>query len=147
MKAYYKGKFYYPKRKKTNAQTKKPTPKKVVGKVGYCDNKTLNMRDKNGNFLQGGHYVYIRAVKGGKCDVNVITSLEDKSGKFEDLKIKKVKAGYLYPIPKEDGSFARWSAINLTGNKKDIPLEKIQGIGQKTFKTRHKFFVGKFTKK
>lgn len=147
MKAYYKGKYYYPKKKKAKAkpQTKKPTPKKVVGKVGYCDNRTLGIKNKQGNYL-GGHYVYIRAAKDGKCDVNVITSLENSVGTFYPDKINKVRNGYLYPIPKKDGDFKQWSAVNLDGNVKNIPITKIQNIGKKGFKDRHKFYVGKFTK-
>jgi len=79
--------------------------------------------------------------------VNIITSLEDENGKFAFDKLHKVRKGYLYPIPKYDANFSRWSAINLDGNKKNIPLAKIIGIGNKKFKRRHRFFVGKFTKK
>ena len=39
------------------------------------------------------------------------------------------------------------SAVNLDGNIKNIPLSDIKSIGGKSFKRRHKFFVGKFTKK
>lgn len=113
--------------------------KRVVGKVGWCSAQTLRMDE--------GHYVYIRTLKDGKCDVNIITSLEDENGKFAFDKLHKVRKGYLYPIPKYDANFSRWSAINLDGNKKNIPLAKIIGIGNKKFKRRHRFFVGKFTKK
>lgn len=120
--------------------------KSVVGKVGYCDNKVLNIRNKTGGF-SGGHYVYIRTCRNGKCDVNIITSLEDKRGIYQDIKIDKVKRGYLYPIPKSDGNFSQWSAVNLDGNIKGVKLSDIQNIGKKGFKKRHRFFVGKFTKK
>ena len=73
-----------------------------VGKIGYCDNKTLGIKGADGKILNGGHYVYIREVNGGKCNVNVITSLEDKYGNFNNFKLGKVKRGYLYPIPKND---------------------------------------------
>ena len=46
-----------------------------VGKIGYCENKTLGIKGADGKLLNGGHYVYIREVKGGKCNVNFITSL------------------------------------------------------------------------
>ena len=125
----------------------KKQPKKVVGKIGYCNNKTLGMKDKNGQYIKGGHYVYIREHNGGKCNVNVITSIEDKNGFYQKTKIDKVKRGYLYPIPKNDANFSQWSAVNLDGNIKNIPLSDIDKIGVKSFKRRHKFFIGKFTKK
>ncbi len=121
--------------------------KKIKGKIGFCDNATLGIKDLNGNPLNGGHYVYIREINGNKCNVNVITSLEDKYGNFNTFKLGKVKRGYLYPIPKNDTDFSRWSAINLDGNIKNVKISKIKNIGSKKIKRRHKFFVGKFTKK
>lgn len=120
--------------------------KNYVGKIGYCDNKVLGIRDKNGKILKGGHYVYIREQNGSKCDVNVITSLEDKNGNFKLRKLDKVRKGYVYPIPKDDADFSQWSAINLDGNITNINLASIKNIGSKSIKRRHKFFVGKFTK-
>ena len=122
--------------------------KKVKGKIGYCDNSILGIKDKFGNPLKGGHYVYIRDTdNNGKCNVNIITSLEDKNGNFNIFKLGKVKRGYLYPIPKNDAGFSRWSAINLDGNIKGVDLSKIKDIGKVNMKRRHRFFVGKFTKK
>lgn len=120
--------------------------KRVVGKVGFCSNRVLGIKDRNGND-EGGHYVYIRSCKNGKCDVNVITSLETSTGTFNFNKLHKVRQGYLYPIPKGDGNFKQWSAINLDGNIKGISLHSIQSVGQRYFRSRHRFFVGKFTKK
>ena len=119
--------------------------KEVVGKVGYCDNRVLGIKNRNGTY-SGGHYVYIRAYKNGKCNVNVITSLENSKG-FDLHKIEKAKRGLLYPIPKNDSNFSQWSAINLDGNIKPVNLRDIQDIGKKSFKKRHRFFVGRFTKK
>lgn len=121
--------------------------KKIKGKIGFCDNKTLGIYGSNGKPLQGGHYVYIREVNGKKCNVNVITSLEDKKCQYDLHKIEKVKKGFLYPIPKKDCNLPRWSAINLSGNIKEINCSKIKRIGSVKMKTRHKFFVGKFSKK
>lgn len=138
--------------------------KTYVGKIGYCDNKALGLTDKNGKPLKGGHYVYIREMQGAnKCNVNVITSLErvrrDTKGKplkdrygtlitdYTEPKIDKVKKGYLYPIPKSDSNFTEWSAINLDGNIKNVKTSDIQNIGHRKIKDRHKWFVGKFTKK
>lgn len=118
-----------------------------VGKIGYCDNKTIGIKGADGKILNGGHYVYIREVKGGKCNVNVITSLEDKYGNFNNFKLGKVKRGYLYPIPKNDIDLPRWSAVNLDGNINNVKVSDIKNIGSKKIKSRHKFFVGKYTKK
>ncbi len=118
-----------------------------VGKIGYCDNATLGIKDKYGKPAKGGHYVYIREVSGGKCNVNVITSLEDKRGNFDNFKLGKVKRGYLYPVPKDDANFTQWSAVNLDGNINNIPLNKVTNIGSRKMKNRHRFIVGKFTKR
>ena len=111
--------------------------KRYVGKIGYCDNADLGIS------LSGGHYVYIRKYNGSTCDVNVVTSLEDKG--FNSNKLNKVKQGYLYAIPKNDTNFSKWSAINLTSIK-GVETSKIKTIGIKRIKTRHKWFVGKFYK-
>lgn len=121
--------------------------KQYVGKIGYCDNRTLGIKGADGKPLSGGHYVYIREKNGDKCNINVITSLEDKNGNFNNFKLGKVKRGYLYPIPKNDIDLPRWSAVNLDGNINDIKVSDIKNVGSKKIKTRHKFFVGKFTKK
>jgi|GEM_PF-2405169 len=121
--------------------------KQYVGKIGYCDNRTLGIKGADGKPLNGGHYVYIREKNGDKCNINVITSLEDRKGIYDLRKVGKVKYGLLYPIPKGEADFTRWSAINLDGNIKNIPISRIRDIGSKKIKSRHKFFVGKFTKK
>ncbi|CDE19581.1 unknown [Acidiphilium sp. CAG:727] len=121
--------------------------KKIKGKIGFCDNATLGIKDLNGNPLNGGHYVYIREINGNKCNVNVITSLEYANGNYNAKKLRKVRDGKIYAIPKSDANFSRWSAINLDGNIKNVNISKIKNIGSKKIKRRHKFFVGKFTKK
>lgn len=121
--------------------------KQYVGKIGYCDNRTLGIKGADGKPLNGGHYVYIREKNGDKCNINVITSLEDKNNQYKFDKLSKVKRGYLYPIPKNEADFTQWSAINLDGNIKNIPISRIHSIGEKKIKSRHKFFVGKFTRK
>ena len=118
-----------------------------IGKIGYCDNATLGIKGADGKPLRGGHYVYIREMNGNKCNVNVITSLENKNEFFQIEKLKKVKRGMLYPIPKDDANFRQWSAVNLDGNINNVPLDKIANIGSRSMKTRHKFIVGKYTKK
>lgn len=127
---------------------KEVTPNRAVGKIGYCDNATLGIMDINGKPIKGGHYVYIRELDGtGKCNVNVITSLENKNGVYDLRKISKVKHGYLYPVPKNDASFTQWSAINLDGNINGIAVSKIKNIGKVKMRKRHRFFVSKFTKR
>lgn len=121
--------------------------KQYVGKIGYCDNRTLGIKGADGKPLNGGHYVYIREKNSDKCNINVITSLEDKNNRYKFDKLSKVKRGYLYPIPKNEADFTQWSAINLDGNIKNIPISRIHSIGEKKIKSRHKFFVGKFTRK
>ncbi len=121
--------------------------KMYVGKIAYCDNSDLGITDKYGNVVSGGHYIYIRKVNGNNCDVNVITSLEDKQGHYYFEKLHKTKRGMLYPIPKNDADFNQWSAINLDGNINNVKLSDLKNIGCKKIKRRHKWFVGKFTKK
>lgn len=135
-----------PRRTVTTPKTVKK--KEVVGKIGYCDNITLGITDKYGKPMKGGHYVYIREMNGSaKCNVNIVTSLEDKNERYQIEKLHKVKRGMLYPVPKPDADFKQWSAINLDGNINGIAVSKIKNIGAVRMKRRHKFFVGKFTKK
>ncbi len=124
--------------------------KSLVGKIGYCDNRTLGIKWSNGKPMGGGHYVYIRevtGVRGDRCNVNVVTSLEDKNYVYTAGKLRKVRQGLLYPIPKNDAGFHRWSAINLDGNVNGVAVKNIHNIGSIGIKRRHKFFVGKFTNK
>ena len=111
---------------------------KIKNKIGYVDNKYLGINKPK------GHYVYIRKVnKNGTCDVNVVTSLEDKNAKFDFNKIKQVKKGNTYPIPKYDTNFSRWSGINKKPIS-NVPINKLQDIGKKKIKKRHHFFIGKY---
>lgn len=114
--------------------------KRYVGKIGYCDNADLGINKPK------GHYVYIRKYyNNGTCDVNTITSLEDNKGNFNLSKIEHVKKGNTYCIPKYDSNFTRWSGVNKT-QIKGVPISKIQNIGNKSFKKRHRFYIGKFLK-
>lgn len=114
--------------------------KKIKNKIGYCDNKDLKIQKS------GGHYVYIRNInKNGKCDVNVITSLEDKNNKIVESKIRQVRKGNTYAIPKYDATFSRWSGVTKTPIR-NVDVKKIKDIGRKQIKQRHNFFIGKFLK-
>lgn len=113
--------------------------KKHVGKIAYCDNIDLGIG------TSGGHYVYIRKVNDQKCDVNVITSLEDHKGRFNYSKIVHVRKGNTYPIPKRDANFTLWSGVTKTPIK-NIPISKLKHIGKKSIKRRHHFYIGKYAK-
>ena len=111
---------------------------KIKNKIGYCDNRALRINKT------GGHYVYIRKINNnGTCDVNVITSLEDKNSRFDLKKLRQVKRGNTYAIPKNDTNFSRWSGVNKTPIK-NVKLTSVKDIGRKRIKKRHNFFIGKF---
>ncbi len=113
---------------------------KLKGKIGYCDNKVLGINKK------GGHYVFINSInKNGTCDVNVITSLEDKNFNFNLKKLRQVKRGNTYVIPKTDANFRLWSGVNIIPIR-NVRIDRIEDIGKKKIKKRHYFFIGKFFK-
>ena len=113
---------------------------KIKNKIGYCDNKALRIN------RPGGHYVYIRNVnKNGTCDVNIITSLENKNKQYNLDKLKQVKKGNTYAIPKYDANFTLWSGVNKTPIK-NVRTNMIIDIGKKKIKRRHYFYIGKFMK-
>lgn len=111
--------------------------KSCVGKIGYCDNKVLGINKS------GGHYVYIRDIKGTNCSVNVITSLEDKDKQFNYKRLNQVKKGNIYPLPLQDTDFSRWSGVGKNSIQ-NVKLSDIQDIDRKKIKHRHKFFIGKY---
>ncbi len=113
--------------------------KRISGQVGYCENKYLKGLEK----IPGGHYVYIKNNnKDGTCNVNVITSLADKSGKYIAGRLKQVKNGNVYSIPFYDANFTQWSGVSH--NQKNVKITNIQDIGKKKIKDKHKFYLGKF---
>lgn len=114
--------------------------KSIKNKIGYVDNRFLGINKPK------GHYVYIRKVNNnGTCDVNVVTSLEDKNHRYDFNKLKQVKKGNTYPLPKYDATFSRWSGINKKPIS-NVPIDKVQDIGRKKIKKRHHFFIGKYMK-
>lgn len=111
---------------------------KIKGKIGYCDNQDLRQLRMN----TGGHYVYIRKVRSnGVCDVSTCTSLEDASRNIKYSKMTHVRNGEIYPIPKNDANFAKWTGINK--NIMRVHKSKIKDIGKKKFKRKHYFPIGK----
>ena len=112
----------------------------IKNKIGFCNNKDLGIKKA------GGHYVYINSVnKNGTCNVNVITSLEDKDKKFNLKKLSQVRKGNTYPIPKYDANFKLWSGVTKTPIR-NVKTNKILNIGSKRMKKRHFFYIGKFFK-
>lgn len=113
---------------------------RIKNKIGFCYNSNL----KGLQHLKGGHYVYIRNVhKNGTCDVNVVTSLEDRNRNADVSKLKQVRKGNTYAIPKYDTNFSRWSGINKNPIR-NVRISDIRDIGKKRIKKRHNFFIGKY---
>lgn len=114
--------------------------RKIKNRVGYCSNKDLPGMKTN----TGGHYVYISKVNNnGTCDVNVVTSLEDGHGKFNDKRLFQVRIGNTYPIPVNDSNFSRWSGINADVIR-GVKISKVKQIGFKRIRKRHNFYLKKF---
>lgn len=115
--------------------------KNIKNKIG-CSNQNL----KGLEHLSGGHYVYIRKVNyNGTCDVNVVTSLEDSNKNIIGSRIRQLRKGNTYSIPKCDANFTRWSGINKTPIK-NVKIINILDIGSKVIKKRHYFYIDKFMK-
>lgn len=125
---------------------------KYNGKIGSCSNSVLRIGGS------GSHYVYIkRSKRRNKYNVHTITSIEnnsltskhtipitmsDGSTKFIDPnKIRAIRNGTLYPIPKYHSNLPKWSGITHKAikniDKSDITLTRYK------ISNRHKFIVGK----
>ena len=114
---------------------------KFKGRIGFItDNKLFG----NGS-SSNGHYVYIREYNKntGKCIVNTITSLEDYNGIYKTNRIKEIRKGNIYSIPKKDCNLTLWSGVscNPIGN---ISINDISFSPNKKIKKRHRFFINKF---
>lgn len=111
--------------------------KKYKGKIGWADGNILNTRS--------GHYVFIRSCKNSKCKVNTFTSIENYYAQISSTKIKKVKEGKIYAIPKTDLNLKRFSGIDkrVISNVdiKDIKIKK-----KVKLKRRHNFYIYKYMK-
>lgn len=116
-----------------------------VGKIAFCTNAVLGLKDKKGEILPGGHYVYIRSFDGDVCDVNIVTSLERKRFDYTPRKITNVSYGNTYPIPRNDANFTKWSGINHDVIR-GIKIGDLQDIGNKSIKKRHHYYIRKFLK-
>lgn len=96
-------------------KNKKKPKNSCIGKVGWCAGEVLG--------LPIGHYVFIRRVRGNLCDVNTFSSIENKNGKFEIAKVRMIKEGIIYPIPKSDDTLKRFSGIDRRVIN-NIPISK-----------------------
>ena len=98
---------------------------KIKNKIGYCDDKDLGIKKS------GGRYVYINSVnKNGTCNVNVVTSPENKDKKFNLKKLSQLRKGNIYLIPRHDASFKLWTGVTKTPIKY-VKTSKISNIGSK----------------
>ena len=112
--------------------------KALVGKVGWCDGKTLG--------LSKGHYVFIRRVYGKKCSVNTFSSIKKKNGKFDYPKLNYIENGTIYPIPTQDLTLPRFSGVQKNVIK-NVPISSVQDIGKHSLKRRHHNYIQKYVKK
>ncbi len=108
-----------------------------VGKIGWCSAETLG--------LDVWHYVYIRKVKNGKCEVNTLSSIEDSRGRIEIPKVRYIEKGILYPIPSKDTNAPRFSGIDKRVIK-NIDIRDIKQKGSIKIKGRHKHYINKYMK-
>lgn len=123
---------------KTKRMVQKRKNNPLIGKVGWCDGKTLG--------LDTGHYVFIRRVYGDECSVNTFTSLKNSQGKFIVPKFKDVESGRIYPIPRQDTTLPRFSGIHKN-TITHVPVSSIQDVGKHTLKRRHHGHIRKYMKK
>lgn len=111
---------------------------RYVGKVGWVNKRTLG--------LKSGHFVFIRKIKkGGKCDVNTITSISMKNGHYALSKIKKIEDGIIYPIPRSDTTLPRFEGIDKRVIK-DIPLSSVEFLSTHSIKKKHYPYILKHMK-
>ena len=95
----------------------------VVGKIGFCSNDVLGINEP------GGHYVYIHSIDDNNiCEVSTITSLDDGNGNIKYSRIKNIKLGRTYPVPKKKTNFNRWVGLNVS-KIKGIDVRFIFSIG------------------
>jgi hypothetical protein len=116
-----------------------------VGKIAFCSNTVLGLKDKNGKNIPGGHYVFIRSVHGKTCDVNVITSLEKKINIYDLKKIRNVSLGNTYPIPLGDANFTKWSGVNHNSIR-GVAITDLQDTGKRWIDARHHAYIKKYMK-
>lgn len=116
---------------------------KIKGKIGYCTNRDLGLTNNQGQALNGGHYVYIRKYykNTGTCVVSTCTSLEDDYGNIKTQKMKLLRDGKTYPVPKKDSNFPKWTGVNKTVIY--VNKSKISRVNKKRIKKRHKLIIGK----
>ena len=116
----------------------KKTGRKINrAKIGYCSQSDLPLP---GN--KNGHYVYIRKIdKNGMCTVSTFTSLDDTKRNVKTGKMAQVRNGNIYPVPKTDVNFPRWTGLNK--NTHMIHISKVQDRGKYSIKRKHHFMIDK----
>lgn len=110
---------------------------RYVGKIGYAPAEALG--------LKKGHYVFVRSVHGGKCDVNTFTGIEDWNGHVEVPKVFGIAAGRIYPIPKRDCDLPRFSGVDSRVIK-NVSLSDVEDLGRCHVKRRHWHYILRFLK-
>ena len=106
-------------------------------KIGFCSQADLPLP---GN--RKGHYVYIRDINSnGMCTVSTFTSLDNTKHRIKTGKMAQVRNGNIYPVPKSDVNFPRWTGLNK--NTHTIHISKIQDRGKYKIKRRHYFMIHK----
>ena len=123
---------------KTKRMVQKRKNNPLIGKVGWCDGKTLG--------LDTGHYVFIRRVYGDECSVNTFTSLTYPNGSYKIRKFPNVESGQIYPIPRKDTTLPRFSGIHKN-TITHVPVSSIRDVGKHTLKRRHHGYIRKHMKK
>lgn len=110
---------------------------KHIGKIGWCDGSVLG--------LSKGHYVYIRNVKNGKCEVNTFTSLERNNGNFKIDKINQVRKGNIFAVSKRDLNLPKFSGLDSRVIK-NISIHDIKDKGRYRIKARYRDYIKQFVK-
>lgn len=118
---------------------------KYVGKIAWCDNHNLRIKDKNGNIIPGGHFVFVRKKNKNKTySVSTFTSLDDKNGIIIKNKMAQVRNGNIYQLPTNDCNFPRWTGLNK--NSIVVKNNSLTSIKGKKVKRKHYYMFNKHKK-
>lgn len=118
---------------------------KYVGKIAWCDNQNLRIKDKSGSILKGGHYVFVRKKNKNKTySVSTFTSLEDKNGSINNNQMIQVRKGNIYQFPANDCNFSRWTGLNK--NSIVVKHDSLTLSKSKKIKRKHYYMFNKHKK-